>query len=76
MFAPLCLCHDCIVLAAERFSESAARAAAKSCDSTTTQQSSGGEEAKCAMQDVKRAVFTQTCLFSDETGGKLKTSEC
>lgn len=63
-------------MAAECFSESAACGAAKSRDSTTTQQSSGGEEAaKCAMQDVKRAVFTRTCLFSDETGGKLTTSE-
>lgn len=57
-------------MVAERSSESAALGAAKSHDSMTTQQSSGGEEAKCAVQDVKRAAFTRTCLFSDEMGGQ------
>lgn len=30
----------------------------------------GGGGAKCAMEDVQRAVFAQICLFFDETGPK------
>lgn len=47
----------------------------ESCDSTAAAQRREGGGAKCAMQDVKGAVFAQTCLFFDETGGKVATTE-
>lgn len=50
--------------------------AVKSRDGTTTQQSRGGGGTKCALRDVKGAVFTLNMSILLRSGGKLATTEC